>query len=322
MTNERFPSIGKRTNVRAFSERRFVQTVFPLLSGISSDLASMWAEAMFFTPRRHAPQVEENEFLRKGLKEARVIGGRKIVTWTFGEKSRPTALLAHGWAGRGGQLRAFVPPFLEAGLSALVYDAPAHGASEGTRSSLPEFVDVICELGEARGGFHGIVAHSMGAAAAVLAMSRGLRVGRAVLVGAPADPGVFFREFLAFLRMPEELRDRTSRRLERKLAFRWSDFDLERHVAGLDTEALIVHDRADTEVPFQDGVRLAEAWPSARLFETSGLGHRRVLHDPAVVAHVTSFLTGRPTGGLLPAISIEAELYEREARRERIFAAG
>jgi pimeloyl-ACP methyl ester carboxylesterase len=281
----------------------------------------MWAEAMFFTPGRHAPPVGESDFLRRGMKDARVIGGRKIVTWTFGERSGSTVLLAHGWAGRGGQLHAFVPPLVEAGFSALVYDAPAHGASEGTRSSLLEFVDVIRELGEARGGFHGVVAHSMGAAAAVLAMSRGLRVGRAVLVGAPADPGVFFREFLAFLRMPEYLRDRTSRRLERKFAFHWSDFDLERHVAHLDTQALIVHDRADAEVPFRNGVRLAEAWPSARLFETSGLGHRRVLRDPAVVAHVTSFLTGRPAGVLPPEISIEAELYEREARRERIFAA-
>ncbi len=146
-------------------------------------------------------------------------------------------------------------------------------------------------------------------------------MNRAVLIGAPADPGAFFRAFLAFLRMPEELRDRTSRRLERKFAFRWTDLDLARHVARLDTPALIVHDRADTEISFQNGVRLAEAWPSARLFETSGLGHRRVLRDPGVVAQVTPFLTGEPAGVLPPEISIETELYERETRRARIFAA-
>jgi pimeloyl-ACP methyl ester carboxylesterase len=318
MTNERFPSGTNSTNVRAF-KARLLRTVFPFLGRISPDLASTWAEAMFFTPRRHVPPVEENGFLRGASKEARVIRGKRIVTWTFGERSRPTVLLAHGWAGRGGQLRAFVPPLLEAGFSAFVYDAPAHGASEGTRSSVLEFADVMCELGEARNGFHGVVAHSMGAAAAVLAMSRGLRLGRAVLVGVPADPGAFFREFLALLRMPEELRERTSRRLERKFAFRWSDLDLERHVARLGTQALVVHDREDTEVPFQNGVRLARAWPAARLFETSGLGHRRVLRDPGVVARVTSFLTGQPLGLLLPEVSIEAELYEREARRERIF---
>jgi pimeloyl-ACP methyl ester carboxylesterase len=322
MSNERPAATREKTNVRAFNAQRVLPAVFPLVCRVAPDLASTWAEAMFFTPRRHARSAEESAFLRTGREDARVVGGRKIVTWTFGGTSRPTVLLAHGWAGRGGQLRAFVPPLLQAGFSAVVYDAPAHGASEGSRTTLLEFADVMCALGEARGGFHGVIAHSLGAAAAVLAMSRGLRVGRVVLVGAHSDPGAFFRDFLAFLRMPEDLRDHTSRRLERKFAFRWADFDLERHVARLEARALLVHDRADAEVPFRNAARLAAAWPSATLLETSGLGHRRVLRDGAIVARVATFLTGRHAETTRPEISVEAELYEREERRERIFAAG
>ena len=322
MTNERFLSNEKKTNVRAFDPKRLVPAVFPMVSRISPNLASKWAEAMFFTPPHHAQPVEELDFLRRGCRETRFAAGKRIVTWTFGEPSLPTVLLAHGWAGRGGQLRAFVPPLLQAGFSALVYDAPAHGVSEGSRTTLLEFADVMCALGEARGGFHGIVAHSLGAAGAVLAIGRGLHVGRVVLIGAHADPGVFFRDFLAFLRMPEDLRAHTSRRLERKFAFRWADFDLEERVARLKAPALLVHDRADAEVPFSNGARLAEVWPSATLFATSGLGHRRVLRDGAVVARVATFLTGRPSSALHPDLSVEAELYEREERRERIFAAG
>ncbi|MFN3417424.1 MAG: hypothetical protein ACK4ZD_14040 [Caldimonas sp.] len=45
-------------------------------------------------------------------------------------------------------------------------------------------------------------------------------------------------------------------------------------------------DRDDLTVPVADGERLAAALPGSRLMLTSGLGHRRTLQDPAVVAEV------------------------------------
>lgn len=55
--------------------------------------------------------------------------------------------------------------------------------------------------------------------------------------------------------------------------------------------ALIVHDDTDREVPWQEGSALAQAWSGARMLRTSGLGHRRILRDPQVIAEVTAFVT-------------------------------
>jgi pimeloyl-ACP methyl ester carboxylesterase len=55
---------------------------------------------------------------------------------------------------------------------------------------------------------------------------------------------------------------------------------------------LVVHDRNDREVGFDQGQAIAEAWPRARLLATEGLGHRRLLRDPAVIGAVTAFVTG------------------------------
>jgi hypothetical protein len=52
---------------------------------------------------------------------------------------------------------------------------------------------------------------------------------------------------------------------------------------------LVVHDRGDRFTPSTDGAAIAAAWPSARLRLTDGLGHRRLLSDPAVVADVVDF---------------------------------
>jgi hypothetical protein len=56
---------------------------------------------------------------------------------------------------------------------------------------------------------------------------------------------------------------------------------------------LIVHDRADRSIPVADGIAIAEAWPTARLHVTSGLGHRRLLREPEVVGAVVDFIDGK-----------------------------
>jgi pimeloyl-ACP methyl ester carboxylesterase len=58
--------------------------------------------------------------------------------------------------------------------------------------------------------------------------------------------------------------------------------------AGL--PALIIHDRDDRDVPWQEGEAVARAWPHARFLRTEGLGHRRILRDPEVIDRVLRFL--------------------------------
>jgi pimeloyl-ACP methyl ester carboxylesterase len=55
---------------------------------------------------------------------------------------------------------------------------------------------------------------------------------------------------------------------------------------------LIVHDRDDQETSWDAARALAGSWPDARLLTTTGLGHNRILADPAVVAAAVAFLRG------------------------------
>jgi pimeloyl-ACP methyl ester carboxylesterase len=84
------------------------------------------------------------------------------------------------------------------------------------------------------------------------------------------------------------LDDTDRRALERRLAEQTGTpieaLAVEQLAAPRDGALLVIHDRDDREVPFVHGERLAAAWPHARLLETHGLGHRRILRDPAVLA--------------------------------------
>jgi pimeloyl-ACP methyl ester carboxylesterase len=60
---------------------------------------------------------------------------------------------------------------------------------------------------------------------------------------------------------------------------------------SMSAPALIVHDDGDPDVPYAHGVEIARAWPGAELLTTSGLGHRSVMRDPAVIRHTVAFLS-------------------------------
>jgi pimeloyl-ACP methyl ester carboxylesterase len=54
--------------------------------------------------------------------------------------------------------------------------------------------------------------------------------------------------------------------------------------------ALLVHDVGDEVVPIAVGRLLAKSWPGARIVETSGLGHNKILRDETVIAAVAEFI--------------------------------
>jgi hypothetical protein len=87
---------------------------------------------------------------------------------------------------------------------------------------------------------------------------------------------------------------------------------------------MVVHDRGDREVPYDDGVAAAATWPGARLVSTTGLGHRRLLDEPEVVAMVANFVTGAPALSVVldEQTRLDRDLADREARRERAFPGG
>jgi pimeloyl-ACP methyl ester carboxylesterase len=58
----------------------------------------------------------------------------------------------------------------------------------------------------------------------------------------------------------------------------------------LPAAALVIHDRDDADVPFSHGEEIVGAWAGSRLESTSGLGHRALLRDPAVIGRAVAFL--------------------------------
>lgn len=258
-------------------------------AAVAPEVAAAGLEAAFRHSRRFPIPQRERGWLAGARRGAFEVAGRLLPTWSWG--SGPAVLLVHGWQGRGSQLGAFAGPLADAGFRAIAWDAPGHGANPGRLSSLPEMIEAVLAAARSAGPVAGAVAHSVGAAAVSGAMSRGLAVDAAVFLAPPAEPGRFLELAGAWLGLPPPIAERARRRIERRFAIRMTDIAPLAQAPRMTAPLMVVHDRDDGEVPWEDGSRLASAWPGARLITTRGLGHRRVLRDPAIVAAAVDFLS-------------------------------
>ena len=315
MPSRRLAAIQKSTIVRSFG----------VLERAAPALGARWAERLWFTVPRAGGR--RDRLVPPGRPFRVQVHGRAVAGETWGEGpvegpgvelgerpgrgeglgGGPVVYLVHGWGGWRGQLDAFAGPLVEAGYRVVAFDALSHGDSDPGpsgpgRSNALELADALTAVVAANGPAAAVVAHSLGATAAAYAMRNGLAVDRAVFVAPMADPLPYTRTFAARLGFGERVRTRLVRRIERRVGVALSVFGVPAMAARMATPPLLlVHDRHDAETGWSDSQAIADAWPGARLVTTTGLGHRRILRDPAVVAEVTGFL-GRSPAGCGPAL--------------------
>jgi pimeloyl-ACP methyl ester carboxylesterase len=268
----------------------YQRAIFRVLWQVSPQRAIERAARLLLTPPRQPFSDAELVTLEEAsLVPVPLVPGR-VIAWRWGRAKDPAVLLVHGWGGRGTQLRGFIEPLLQRGFSVVAYDAPGHGMTGGGESSLPHMLHGLQAVLDHLGPVWGIVGHSVGGAVSAMAMAQRAAIRRGVLIAPSASLADSTRHIADTLRWPHALRAAVQRRIEYRFGVKWSAF--EAGAATGDQPLLVIHDRQDREVPFADGLRHVRSWPRARLLETSGLGHSRVLDDRAVILAATEFIAG------------------------------
>ncbi|MBL8977716.1 MAG: alpha/beta fold hydrolase [Gemmatimonadetes bacterium] len=267
-----------------------VRAAFRTLGRLAPERAARLAESVFTHPPRAETRPYEDEFLASGAPLEIPTSVGTLAAWRWG--AGPTVLLVHGWGSRAARFRVLVPRLVQAGFSAVAYDGPAHGRSSGQHTSLPEYAAVLLEVGAWLGPLHAAVGHSLGGGAVALALTRGLQAARAALIAPFAAPPEFLDQFADHVALPPKARERLRTNLERRLKLRHGELYIPSLVGPLQVPALVIHDRDDTDVPMRYGKAIAEAWPGAAFVRTEGLGHQRIMRDPAAMDRVAGFVAG------------------------------
>jgi pimeloyl-ACP methyl ester carboxylesterase len=294
----------KSTTVRANSAAsgppvplaaRVIRAGLSALSTVSPPAAAFAAERLFMHPRRHARPEQEWALLSSARMFSIPDPDGALTAWEWGDDGE-RVMLMHGWEGRGAQLGALVAPLVARGFRVVTLDAPAHGSSPGFLSSFFHFARALESAKAEVGPFHALIAHSLGGAAAGWASQGSSIADRLVLIAAPTCLRSATEEAAQMLGLRRDARERMEARLTRRFGTRLDDVHAARLAPRMTAPLLVVHDENDREVPVASGELLARLWPGAELMKTRGLGHRRILKDPAVIQRVVSFVAAPHAG--------------------------
>ena len=242
---------------------------------------------LFFTPGRYRPRPDEAAIIERA-RHIQVANGLAAYEWGSGKR---TVLLLHGWSGAASQLTAVVDPLVRHGYRVIALDAPAHGASPGSQTMLIDIVRCLDALTQELGPFSAAIGHSLGASALIHAVGIGvMKLEKLVLVAGPGNVPDVFERFARAMGFSGEAKDQFLRVLKAKVEVPpESIYDASWR---LTPESLVLHDENDMDIPCTEAATVAGFFTHAQVHITKGLGHRRIIRTPRVVAHMAAFLGG------------------------------
>lgn len=205
---------------------------------------------------------------------------------------QPTVLLLHGWGSHAARFGHFVDPLATQGFRVVGLDAPAHGDSPGRRSDLSRFRAALRAALVAFAPVTGIVAHSMGASAAVwqLADEPHPDVRALVVIGMPRDVGFMMDSYALVLDLRPDVIRRLRTLFTRRFGAPPEQFCAHSLAARVAVPTLVVHDRDDNVAPAEHAREFAARLRHGRLHETRGLNHSGALRDAATIDEIVAFL--------------------------------
>ncbi len=294
------PNASRRIPPGQLVRHAAVRAAFGAGERVSPGRAAAIAGSMWFTPPRPRPAVAIDPQLGGIDFEVDLEADPVDITLqgTAWGQDGPAVFFIHGWGGQGSQVGTLVSPLLDRGFRVITFDAPAHGRSASSspghrRTNAVEFGRALTAVVEQYGPARAVVAHSLGAVATGLALAAGgFRCDRLVLLAPVTQVVGQLEMFGRHLGLGPRTRRLLPAHVERYTGLAVDGFELAGLLEHTDTDgAVVVHDRDDRLSPYAEAAALVRHWPRASLVTTQGLGHQRLLRDPAVVRSVVEALT-------------------------------
>lgn len=270
---------------------RAIRWSYPKIEWILPVLAHNIAWNLFFSPFRFKRPSREDVAFSSAKTSAVTINEKQVKIFEWGDSGNPIAVLVHGWSGRGTQFFKFAEKLVEEGYHVVSFDAPAHGLSEGKSTNIKEFYETLLHIEQNIGAIKVGIGHSFGGVSLLYAKKEGLKLDSIVMISSPT----IGEDILTAFRKKINASPNTSIALRKMVVSRF-DLDFEAITACelLKTISLknhlIIHDKDDFEVPYQNAEDLKKVNPKASLILTNGLGHTRILRDNEVVEQTLNFI--------------------------------
>ncbi len=255
---------------------------------VSSKLASKKALSLFASPRKGRYNNDQKRVIDSAFFEEISYNNLEIATYRWVGKGK-TVLLAHGWESNASRWDYILKDLKDQDYNIVALDAPAHGRSGGKQFNAvlySEFISVVAKKFKPEV----LIGHSVGGMASVFStyLNELPFIEKMVLLGAPAHfTGVFsrYKSMMGF-------NNRISNGLDKIVLERFgqpvSYFSTADFLKSTTAKGLIIHDKKDRIIPFEDGQLLANRYDNSEFIITTGYGHG--LKDTSLTPKIIGFI--------------------------------
>ena len=202
-------------------------------------------------------------------------------------------MILHGFGSAAAKFETYINPLLENGYEVTAFDAQAHGKSEGTTITLPEYITGIETVYNRFGPFNAYIAHSLGGSAVTHFLEK-VNPGpdvKVVLIAPSTEVASLITNFSGLLRLKSPVKEKLLALIQERTGYPVDYFSVTRAMGMIRASVLWIHDRDDSITPFADAEKVTDLGLKHVIFmATNGLGHNKIYRDEAVKHRILEFL--------------------------------
>jgi pimeloyl-ACP methyl ester carboxylesterase len=267
---------------------KLVGTYVNALSYASKSYAANMALALFSKPRKGKITEAQSSFLETSIEEKLYYQSKEIMTYQW-TGNKETVLLVHGWESNSGRWKPLVNHLKKEGYNIIALDAPAHGNSGGNVFNAllySEFIHVVAK----KFNPNIIIGHSVGGMASVFFQNKYQfkYVEKLVLLGAPSDFKDILKRYTDMLGYNKQVIDQLNTLIEHRFGAPPESFSTATSCKTISVKGLIIHDKNDNIIPYDDAILIKNSFKNSRLITTKNLGHS--LNHKTVTSCISEFI--------------------------------
>lgn len=255
---------------------------------ISSKLATKKALSLFATPRKGRYNDEQKQIIESAFFEEINYKNMEIATYRWMGNGK-TILLAHGWESNAARWDYILKDLKAQDYNIIALDAPAHGRSDGKQFNAILYSEFINETIK-RFKPEVLIGHSVGGMASVFSvhLNDSSVIEKMVLLGAPAHFTGVFSRYKSMMGYNNRISNGLDNIVLERFGNPVSYFSTADFAETINAKGLIIHDKKDRIIPYEDGQLLANRYKHSEFLTTSGFGHG--LKDSSLTPKIIAFI--------------------------------
>lgn len=267
---------------------RFIGASVNVISLFSPHSAARYALKLFSTPRKGRLTDQQIPVVESAYYDALTLDHHTIATYRWVGTNK-TILLVHGWESNATRWHDLIKLLKAHNHTIIALDAPAHGKSGGKEFNAilySKFINHVLKKYKPEI----IIGHSVGGLSSIFCLHQNESefVDKLIMLGSPAHfRGVFMR-YMSMMNYNQSVERAASELIKERFGNYPDHYSIESFADKIYCKTLIVHDKNDPVIPFDDAVILNHHIKGSELFVAENSNHS--LKDKSVNEKLLHFI--------------------------------